>query len=119
MHKDVQDKLVEEIRQFMPSRAEYLDIDMLSKLTYMDMVISESMRIIPVVPFTTRKTTGEVVLTGYTIPAETEIIIPILRIHTNPKFWGDDAHLFKPERFEKERMKNIHPYAYLPFTSKD
>ena len=102
----------------MPSRAEYLDIDMLSKLTYMDMVISESMRILPVTPFTARETTGEVVLSGYTVPAKTGILIPIIKLHTNPKFWGDDAHLFKPERFEKERMKNVHPYAYLPFTSK-
>ena len=86
MHKDVQDKLVDEIRQVMPSKAEYLDIDMLSKLTYMDMVINESMRVLPVVPFTTRQTTGEVVLSGYTVPAKTEILIPIMRLHTNPKF---------------------------------
>lgn len=119
MHKDVQNKLVEEIRHVMPSKAAHFDIEMLSKLPYLEMVINESLRIFPVVPFVTRQTTGEVVLSGYTIPAKTELLIPIIKLHTNKKFWGDDAHLFKPERFEKERMKNIHPFAYIPFTSKD
>jgi PHYB activation tagged suppressor 1 len=57
------------------------------------------------------------VLDGYTIPKDVGILVPIMKIHRSPKYWGDDAHEFKPERFEKEEIKKIHPYAYLPFTS--
>lgn len=101
----------------MPSKTAFLDVDMLNKMPYLDMVVNESMRILPVVPFVTRQTNAEIVLDGYTVPKGAEILIPILKIHTNPKFWGDDANVFRPERFEKEAMKNIHPYAYIPFTS--
>ena len=46
------------------------------------------------------------------------IHIIVLNVHRNPLYWGDNAELFVPERFEPERFNKVHPYAYLPFTSK-
>lgn len=43
------------------------------------------------------------------------VVLNIYKLHRNKKFWGDDADLFIPERFEPRRMENIHPFAYLPF----
>jgi cytochrome P450 len=37
----------------------------------------------------------------------------LINMHRNTKYWGHDAHLFRPERFEGE-LKN--PRAYAPFT---
>jgi cytochrome P450 len=37
-------------------------------------------------------------------------------IHTNKQFWGEDAAMFKPERFREENTKNRHPYSYVPFS---
>jgi cytochrome P450 family 4 len=45
------------------------------------------------------------------------LLIPTLDTHRNKKLWGDDALVFKPERFEPENFKNIHPYAYIPFSN--
>lgn len=53
---------------------------------------------------------------GYTIPKGTNIIFPIIHIHRNKAHWGEDADEFKPERFEPENIKNVHPYAYMPFS---
>lgn len=56
-------------------------------------------------------------LGDYTIPAGATIVIAAFQVHRNPKYWGEDAHQFIPERFEPERFKKIHPYAYIPFTN--
>lgn len=52
---------------------------------------------------------------NYTVPKESTLLIHTLEFHRNKKFWGDDALEFKPERFEPENIKKVHPYAYFPF----
>jgi cytochrome P450 len=51
----------------------------------------------------------------HTIPSDTMVILNVFKAHRNRKFWGDDANFFIPERFEADKMKNVHSYAYLPF----
>ena len=43
-------------------------------------------------------------------------MLNILSLHRNPKYWGEDAALFRPERFESENLSKIHPYAFVPFS---
>jgi cytochrome P450 len=33
------------------------------------------------------------------IPRDTNVIVGILPFNRNPKVWGEDAHLWKPERW--------------------
>ena len=51
------------------------------------------------------------------LPAGIMVHIPILKIHHDPQIWGDDAHLFKPERFSEGVAKatNNNPAKFLPF----
>lgn len=43
-------------------------------------------------------------------------MLNVLTLHRDPKYWGDDAHLFIPERFEPDNFVKIHPYAFVPFS---
>lgn len=41
-------------------------------------------------------------------------MINIWAIHRNPRYWGDDAEQFRPERFLDSPLK--HPTAFIPFS---
>jgi cytochrome P450 len=56
-------------------------------------------------------------LAEHTIPAGTIIILMPKEVQTDKDLWGQDAMEFKPERFLEENIKNIHPYAYFPFSN--
>lgn len=43
----------------------------------------------------------------------------ILKVHRDPKNWGNDSEQFIPERFDHERIQKVAANAYLPFTSKN
>ncbi|PRQ39033.1 putative 11-oxo-beta-amyrin 30-oxidase [Rosa chinensis] len=51
------------------------------------------------------------------IPAKVELIIPSLALHHEPESWGQDAQLFKPERFSDGVAKatNNNIATFLPF----
>jgi cytochrome P450 family 313 len=116
MHKDVQDNVVKELREVLGKSAGNLDIEQLDQLEYLDRVINEAMRLIPVVPLIARTNQKELITAaGYTIPANSCLVVHIFSIHRNKATWGDDADEFKPDRFEKENIEKIHPYAFIPF----
>lgn len=116
MHKHVQEKVVQELREVFVSADEEINFDVLNNLPYLEMVIKETMRLFPVAAFTLRTTTENFELQKYTIPAGANLFLFIFTLHRDKLYWGDDAESFIPERFEPERIKNVHPYAYVPFT---
>lgn len=50
------------------------------------------------------------------MPAGTLLGFLPLELHTDKKYWGDDAREFKPERFSEENSENINLNAYMPFS---
>lgn len=55
MHPDVQEKIFEELQQVLNSKDDVIDLTVLAKLPYLEMVCKESQRMIPTVPVITRR----------------------------------------------------------------
>ncbi|KAG7167343.1 Cytochrome P450 3A19-like [Homarus americanus] len=64
--------------------------------------------------FITRQATQDWQYGPYTIPAGTEVEVPVWSIHHNPELYPQ-PELFKPERFLPKAKKDRHTMAYLGF----
>ncbi|XP_055809866.1 cytochrome P450 CYP749A22-like [Solanum dulcamara] len=91
--------------------------DGLSRLKIMNMILDESLRLYPPVPFIKRKVDNKVQLGKLTLPPKMHLYISPLAVQRDPKIWGEDVHVFKPDRFAEGVVKgtNNNPVAYLPF----
>lgn len=86
----------------------------LKRLPYTDIVIKESMRLMPPVWSIGRVNREATEVMGYSFPERSGIQICIYCAHRHPDFWEkpDD---FIPERWEQPDIHDIPKYAYLPF----
>lgn len=90
-----------------------LPYDALNALPYLDAIVRETLRVYPptnmmnrtctrdtVLPlqFPVRSTSGEET-TSVNVPAGTNILISILGANHNKEVWGDDASIWRPERW--------------------
>lgn len=91
------------------------DIDGLDRLTTLDLVVKESLRLVAPVPTFVRRTIRDVDLTGYHLPAGTTTVVMPAANHYDPAYWREpDA--FDPDRFaEPRREDQAHRFAYVPF----
>ena len=67
----------------------------------MTLILNESLRLYPPVVLLIRKVAREVRLGKLVLPAGLELAISPLIVHHDSQLWGEDAHIFKPERFSE------------------
>ncbi|XP_029170254.1 cytochrome P450 9e2-like [Nylanderia fulva] len=120
VNPEVQDRLREEVEQHLDERKE-ISYEALSKMTYMDMVLSETLRRYPPAVMTDRLCTKSFELPppkpgwkSVLVESNTIMLIPIYAFHFDPKYFPNPDK-FDPERFSEENKNNIVPYTYLPF----
>jgi cytochrome P450 len=77
-------------------------------------VIDEALRLYPPFWMIDRIALKDDDIAGIHIPAGAMVIPYIYGTHRNPAHW-DDSETFDPRRFEPERRKERHPFAYIPF----
>ncbi|XP_039312731.1 probable cytochrome P450 6a20 isoform X2 [Solenopsis invicta] len=114
-HQDMQEKVCKEIDEILAKHGD-LTYDALNDMTYFHKVINETLRKYPPLPFLHRVCTEEIDLptTNIHVPKGTLITVPLLGVHRDPSIYPDPDK-FDPERFNADKVKERHPYAFMPF----
>ena len=108
---EIQDRLQSEIDEVTNGDAEKtITYEDLQNMTYLDQVISETLRFHTLLPMLQRSTNKEYKLPGYdlVIPENTELMINVMAIHFDPKHYADPNN-FNPDHFSKEAKAQRSP----------
>ncbi|GAV58785.1 p450 domain-containing protein [Cephalotus follicularis] len=83
-----------------------------SKLPYLQNIISETLRLYPAAPLLLPHMSYEdCKIGGYDVPRDTILLVNAWAIHRDPNLW-DDPESFKPERFESGQVE---AHKWVPF----
>lgn len=123
---------------------EPITFENLKRFTYLRHVINETMRLFPIIPINTRTANKDTYLPHggigpqYTegapfngifedqhpifVPKGTIVQYALYALHRHPTFWGDDADIYRPERWFEPRpavsedgTRVSHAWDFLPF----
>lgn len=122
LNPEIQQRLYEEILETNNQlNGKPITFEALQRMEYMDMVISEILRLWPVNVVMDRAVNKQYLLqendgSRVLLQPNNVVWIPTFAIHRDPKYYPM-PEIFDPERFSAENKKNIHPSAYTPFGS--
>ncbi|WP_341280938.1 cytochrome P450 [Paenibacillus sp. FSL H8-0537] len=111
-HPEVLAKAQEEVDRVLTSKApQYEEV---LQLNYIRMILNESLRLWPTAPGFDVYAREDTIIGGkYPIPKGQSLSVLLPQLHRDPAAWGEDAELFRPERFED--MAKVPHHAYKPF----
>ncbi|KFM61188.1 Cytochrome P450 4C1, partial [Stegodyphus mimosarum] len=113
---EVQEKVVEELRGIFGDDIHRATTNEdLKKMTYLDKVIKEVMRIYPPVPLMGVKFKENKIIGSFTIPKDVTCGVAIYKLHRDQEVFPNPEE-FDAERFSPENCRKRHPYAYMPFS---
>ncbi len=113
-HPDIYQKVKKEVREVLDNRLP--NFEDIRELTYLRMVVDESMRLYPPAHAVGRENLEEDELLGYHIPKNSMIFSSIWTLHRRADLWENPTQ-FDPERFRPERVKERPKFHYLPFAA--
>lgn len=118
-HPKIQDEVRREVETVLEIHKGLMTYEAINELTYLEQVMSETLRLFPPAASLSKVCTEKYQLEGsdgLTLDVEpgTTIIIPVLGIHRDPTIW-DKPEEFNPERFRKGSAEERHKFAYIPF----
>ncbi|XP_012523593.1 cytochrome P450 9e2 [Monomorium pharaonis] len=121
VNQEIQDRLREEVQQHLAEKNGDISYDSLMKMSYMDMVISETLRKYPPGIVNDRLCVKRYELPplqpdskNVIVEPNSVLIFPVYSLHHDPKYFPNPDK-FDPKRFSEENKHNITPYTYLPF----
>ncbi|XP_070392757.1 thromboxane-A synthase-like isoform X2 [Dermacentor albipictus] len=113
-YPEVQEKVRQELLAALGPDEE-ISYNTIQKLTYLDCVIQETMRLYPpIFGFVTREAVVDKQYGKLKIPAGTGVIAATEYMHRDPCSW-EKPNTFDPDRFLPERRKSQNPLAFQPF----
>ncbi|XP_054156240.1 cytochrome P450 4V2-like [Oppia nitens] len=128
LHPRVQDKIEDELTTIFGSADDHqnninrdITSEDIQRMSYLDCVLKESLRMYPSAPFVARRLVEECVVSGddgdddYVIPAGVDVFIMIRQMHYDSDVFAKPDH-FIPERFQCESSQ-INAYNYIPFSA--
>ena len=115
LNQEIQERLYEETKQAFDENGE-INCEVLSKLPFLDSVLSETLRNYPPIVRLEREATEDVLLGDSGITLEKGVLaeIPVYALHHDPDNFPD-PFTFNPDRFMPENRNQIKPYTYMPF----
>lgn len=90
--------------------------DDIQSLHYTQAVMSETLRLYPVVPYVLREAAEDDEINGYYIPKGVQLNVAIYMIHRHPDFWPN-PQAYDPERFVKNPWYQHQNFAFIPGTA--
>ncbi|XP_041469495.1 cytochrome P450 4V2-like [Lytechinus variegatus] len=115
-HPEIQARLHDEIDEIFGKSERPVTSDDISKMSYLNCVVKESLRLIPAVPGIGRDIEDDIIVDGKVVPKGTFIFVNIAGIHHDPEQFPDPAR-FNPDRFLPENSAKRHPFAFIPFSA--
>ncbi|HZR44204.1 MAG TPA: cytochrome P450 [Ktedonobacteraceae bacterium] len=112
LHPEVRAKVQQEVDTVLAGRP--ATIDDLPRLTYIERVMTESMRICPPVWGIDRRAICDVNIRGIPIPKGARVVMSQYVVHHDPRFYPEPER-FDPERWTPEMQAALPKCAYFPF----
>lgn len=118
-NSSIQTTLQAELDRALPD-ARSITLDQVKRLPYLEACISETLRIYTAVPGGLPRVAppGGIVIAGRPVAGGTTVGVHIYSIHRDVSVWGEDAEIFRPERWldrTPEEMKRM-ATAFKPFS---
>ncbi|XP_037072533.1 probable cytochrome P450 6a13 [Pollicipes pollicipes] len=113
---EVQRQAQQEVDDVVTNHGGQLTYDAVMEMSYMDRVLSETLRMYPPATRIERLSTKDYTLPGTNVhlPKGTLVQIPVFVLHRDPDHYPDPLR-FDPDRFLPEEKEKRHPCAYIPF----
>jgi len=112
MNPECLEKAQEEVDRVLEGK--FPEYESAQALTYLEMCINESMRMIPPGFLLDRMVENDCEIMGVKIPKGISVTFPVVAIHNDPEIW-ESPDKYDPERFTPDNKAGRHPYAFLPF----
>jgi len=122
-HPSVESKILEEIREKLPSRegnGKDLGVEWLGQLTYLHAAISETLRLYPPVPIEHKSPLkSDMLPSGHWVNSNTMIVYSLYTMGRAEEIWGEDCLEFRPERWISKKGGIIHvpSYKFIAFNA--